>query len=100
MSKPAELLHVLEPLGGEDNLTLMCGVEEFTYVSDSRVKFNLPGLFVFCGTGWDDFFGKQYWGMLIREQLSGQVIHNSSCITDFRLVGRIFETYTDYRLWF
>jgi hypothetical protein len=100
MSKPTELLHVLEPFGGEENLTLMCGVEEFVYVSDKAVEFNLPGLIVSCKTGWDGLFHKQIWGILIRKHLSKQTIHHSSCITDFRLVGRIFETYTNYRLWF
>ena len=99
MSKPP-LLHVLDPLGGEDNLTLMCGVEKFTYILDNRVEFSLSDLKVHCTTDWDYLSREQYWGISIRKKLSGHVIHYSSYITGFRLVGRVFETYTDYRLWF
>jgi hypothetical protein len=41
--------HILDPLGGEDWLRFMCGVENFSYVTslprnaDGSVSFTIPG---------------------------------------------------------
>jgi len=99
MSKTKALLHVLDPLGGENNLVLMCEARDFTYIlADRDVWFKVKDFDVYLITRYYDLFNKQVWDMRINWR--NCLLSNTFCITDYRLVGRIFEHNTGYRLWF
>lgn len=86
---------ILEPLGGWDNLVLMCEAREKREMYQNRLKFKFSEYEVECGMDIDYLFG-DIWLLKVRRR--GEVLYSSSCITNFDLVRRTFEHYTGFVL--
>jgi len=92
-------VHVLDPLGGQDNLMLFCNVTEFNYVVDDRhVVFSVGDKKIDLKTNWDFLFQKQIWSMkIIREQWFGDSeLCHYGCITSEGLLRDVFEKYVHF----
>jgi hypothetical protein len=85
---------ILEPMGGWDNLVLMCEARE-KRETVRGIEFKVGDYEVTCGKGLDYLFGYT-WSLKIR--LGYKVPYNSSTITSPSLVRRAFEHYTNFVL--
>lgn len=86
---------ILEPLGGWDNLVLMCEAREKIKVYSNHIDFRVGDYEVTCGKDLDYLFGYT-WSLKIR--VGDKVPYNSSTITSPSLVRRCFEHYTGFVL--
>jgi hypothetical protein len=86
---------ILEPLGGWDNLVLMCEAGEKRKVFENLIEFKVGDFEVRCGKDLDYLFGCT-WSLRIRR--GDKNLYSTSCITSFSLVRRTFEHYTNFVL--
>jgi hypothetical protein len=86
---------ILEPLGGWDNLVMMCEAREKRKVWDNSVEFEVADFKVRCGKDLDYLFGYTWSLRISRGDMN---IYNTSCISSLGLVRRTFEHYTGFML--
>jgi hypothetical protein len=95
---------ILRPLGGEDNLRLMCNADGFEYTDDwgrsMACNFLTPEHNVWVVYYIDVLDRKPRWSLSVRAKGEIVFLHRSSSIQDFGLVARIFEWSTHYALEF
>lgn len=92
-------VHVLDPLGGQDNLMLFCNVTEFNYVVEDRhVVFSVGDKKIDLKTNWDFLFQKQIWSVRITEEhwYGESEFCRYECITNSKLLEVIFEKYVHF----
>lgn len=82
---------IIEPLGGWDNLVLMCEAREKKKVFENRIDFKVGDFEIRCGKDLDYLFG-YVWILMIKKE--DKCLYNSSAITDPSLVLGAFEHYT------
>lgn len=82
---------ILEPLGGWDNLVLMCEAKGKKKILPNQIEFEVAGLRVQCGKDIDYLFG-QVWLLRV------EGLYSSNCIIYPSLLRRTFEYYTGYAL--
>ena len=77
--------HILDPLGGEEWVRFMCGVEEFSYSRNlpytlDRVNFSIPGkpIYIIITTGKD----------LLKPEMTWYRIHCNSLSSPFIQIGQ------------
>jgi hypothetical protein len=95
---------VLRPLGGEDNLRLMCNADDFVYIDEwgrSMVcDFLTPEHNVRIVHYIDVLDRKPRWSLVVRDRYRFVALHRSSSIWDPDLVSTVFEWSTHYALEF
>lgn len=94
---------VLRPLGGEDNLRMMCEADGFEYIMCSTFQkcyFNTPRWCVKISHFTDTLSGGFRWGLEVKALGSGFPHHRSSSVIDANLLVRLFEWSTQYTLSF
>lgn len=87
---------ILEPLGGWDNLVLMCEAREKRKVFNNRIDFKVGDFEVRCGKDVDYLFGYTTW--FLRISRGDKTLYKTSCISSLYLVRATFEHYTGYVL--
>jgi hypothetical protein len=83
---------ILEPLGGWDNLVLMCEAREKREVFENSIDFKVGDFEVRCGKNVDYLFGP-VWSLRIKK--GNNHLYNSPTITAPSLVLQAFEYYTN-----
>ena len=94
---------VLRPLGGEDNLRLMCDAEDFQYMNWGRgyqVTFSTPKYSIDVVHFPDRLDQSGRWSFTVWGKYRVHKIHRSDSIFDPDLVVRMFEWATKYTLSF
>lgn len=95
---------ILRPLGGEDNLRLMCEADGFEYIDEwgrSMVcNFLTPEHNVRIVYYIDILDRKPRWSLVVRDRYRFVTLHRSSSIWDPELVSTVFEWSTHYALEF
>lgn len=86
---------ILEPLGGWDNLVLMCEAREKREVFNNRIDFKVGDFEVRCGKEVNYLF-EYTWSLRIRR--GDKTLYNTFSITSLPLVRVFFEHYTGYVL--
>lgn len=86
---------ILDPLGGWDNLVLMCEAREKRKVFNNRIDFKVGDFEVRCGKDVDYLLGYT-WSLRIRR--GDKTLYNTFCISSLYLVRATFEHYTGYVL--
>jgi hypothetical protein len=94
---------VLRPLGGEDNLRMMCEADSFKYIKCSTFQncyFHTPRWCVKISHRVDTLDGRLRWGLEVKDLKNGFPHHRSSSVIDENLLVRLFEWSTEYTLSF
>lgn len=86
---------ILEPLGGWDNLVLMCEAREKRKMFENRIDFKVGEFEIRCGKDLDYLFG-YVWAMIIKKE--DKFLYNCSAISAPSLVRGAFEHYTHFVL--
>ena len=86
---------ILEPLGGWDNLVLMCDAREKKKVFERFIDFKVGDFEVRCGKDVDYLFGYT-WSLRIMR--GDKNLYSTSCISSLNLVRATFEHYTGFVL--
>jgi hypothetical protein len=100
---PIDRNDVLRPLGGEDNLRLMCDAEDFRYMDWGRgyqVTFSTPKYSVDVVHYPDRLDRSERWVLVVWGKYRVHKIHVSDSILDPDLLVRTFEWATKYTLSF
>ena len=94
---------VLRPLGGEDNLRLMCEADGFEYMKWGQrfqVTFTTPKYSVDVIHFPDRLDNANRWSLRVWSRDRVQGVHNSSSVLDPELLALTFEWATRYSLSF
>jgi hypothetical protein len=90
---------ILRPLGGEDNLRMMCEADGFVYIGD-ECRFRTPIHQIVVRHYYNILDKTLRWSLVVK--LKGEIgsLHRSSCILAPEVVARTFEWATNYTLEF
>lgn len=100
---PLDRDEILRPLGGEDNLRLMCDAEDFQYTDWDRmleVTFSTPEFSIDVSYWPDRLSYTNRWSLAVWGKYRVRKIHRSSWILNSELVARTFEWATKCKLSF
>lgn len=94
---------VLRPLGGEDNLRLMCDAKDFQYMDWGKglqVTFSTPKFSIDVVHFPDRLDHTNRWSLAVWGKYRVRKIHHSPSVLDPDLLARTFEWATKYSLSF
>jgi hypothetical protein len=90
---------ILRPLGGEDNLRMMCEADCFVYIG-GECRFRTPIHQIAVRHYYDTLDKAPRWSLVVK--IRGEIgsLHRSICILDPGVLARTFEWATNYTLEF
>ena len=86
---------ILDPLGGWDNLVLMCEAREKRKMFENRINFKVGDFEVRCGKE-VNFLFEYTWSLRISR--GDEILYSTFSITSLSLVRVAFEHYTGFSL--
>lgn len=93
-------MELLEPLGGEWNLRIMCNVDKFIYNSERSVTFFIEEMKIVITCNYSLLFDSNFWSIYVYGGPYDPPKKVSTYITRPDVLLRTFEIFTGYSLSF